>query len=131
MLLMPAFHSMTPFFGLLLTGVPGTVVYVLMAVVWSYGAWALYRLDRRGWWVIFIAMILVSVSTVITYSRHDVSEVYSAMGYTAEQLAAVQALGMGSKMMIWMSLAGIVPLVGYLLYIRKFFTDRSGSREVV
>jgi hypothetical protein len=124
MLLGATIRNATPFFGMLLSGWPGTVFFVFLALLWSYSAWALYHLDRRGWWIIFSAMILFCISNVITYSRHDLGEVYALMGYSTEQIAAVQKLGfMGTGLMIWSSLI-TVPFLGYLWYIRKFLPSR-------
>lgn len=130
MLLMPGFHVVAPFFGVLLSGAAGTVFYLLLALVWAYCAWALYHLDRRGWWVIFVALILLCVSNVITYSRHDLGEFYAAMGYSAAQLKSIQVLsGMGRRPMMWASLIFVVPFLAYLFYIGKFFPDRARKIE--
>ncbi len=132
MVLMPAFHAVAAFFGLLLSGVAGSALYLFLAVVWAYCAWALYRLDRRGWWVIFAAMVLFCLSNMITYSRHDISEVYAAMGYPTVQIAEIRKLGfMGGTTMVWSSLVFTVPFLGYLLYIWKFFTGAPRTADEV
>src|SRR5260370_37341773 len=52
MLIVPfAFRLVFPLFGILLVGWLGVIVSIVFAAVWLYAAWALYRLDRRGWWV--------------------------------------------------------------------------------
>ena len=131
MLLMPGFHSVAPFFGLLLSGPAGTVFYLLLACVWAWCAWALYRLDRRGWWVSVAAMVLFCLSNVITYSRHDLGDIYAAMGYSPVQLASMETLsGLGGRTMMWSSLIFVIPFLGYLLYIRKFFPDRPRENAV-
>lgn len=131
MLLMPGFHSVAPFFGLLLSGPAGTVFYLLLAVIWAYAAWALYRLDRRGWWVIVVAMVLFCLSNVITYSRHDLGEIYSAMGYSPAQLKSLKGFSvLRGRTMMWSSLIFVLPFLGYLLYIRKFFLARPREIEV-
>ena len=127
MLIMPAFHSVAPFFGRLLSGTNGTILYLVMAGVWAYSARAMYRLDRRGWWVIVIVMMVYALSHVITYSRHNVAELYAAMGYSAAQMAALQSFVLSRRMMTWVALVWLLPFLGYLLYIRKFFPGWGGS----
>lgn len=112
-------HAAAPFFGLLVPGVPGKAIYLFLAVIWAYGTWAIYRLDRRGWWVIFTATILFCLSNVLTYSRHDIREVYASMGYQTVQIAEGF---MGSNTVVWSSLLFVAPFLGLLLYIRKFMT---------
>lgn len=125
MLLMPAFHSVAPFFGVILSGAAGTVLYLVVAAVWAYGAWALYRLEWRGWWIIVGAMVLFCLSSVLTYSRHSLGDIYAAMGYSPEQLKSVQMFaGLGGRTMMWSNLLFMIPFLGYLLFIRRFLPDR-------
>jgi len=127
MLAMPfAFHGVFPLFGTFLFGWPGMTVYVVLAALWVYTAWALYRLDRRGWWILFVAMIALSISTFITYSRHDVIEIYRIAGYSEAQLTQLQQANIFKGFcMSWLSLICTVPFLLYLLYIRKFFRVHS------
>jgi hypothetical protein len=127
MLAMPfAFHGIFPLFGTFLFGWPGTIVYVTLTVLWVYCAWALYRLDRRGWWVLFVIMIALSVSAFITYSRHDFIEIYRIAGYSEAQLTQLrQANIFTGNYMSWLSLMCTVPVLLYLLYIRKFLRSYS------
>lgn len=123
MLMMPvAYHGVMPFFGMFLTGLPGTVAGLVLAAIWGYSAWALYRLDRRGWWLIFACITFFAISSVITYSRHDLTEVYRLMNYPEEQIVQIQKFGMFKRgVMPWLMLLCTVPWIGYLLYVRKFF----------
>ena len=119
---MAALYPVAPFFGLLISGNVARIYNICLAVIWAYAAAALYRLDRRGWWIIFVAMMASIVSTLITFARHDLAEMYALMGYSAEQMALVQKFPFSSRMMSWSMLFWTVPLVAFLLYIRKFFT---------
>ena len=47
MLLMSAFHAVVPFFGVLLSGRVGTMVYLVLAAVWAYCTWLCTACDRR------------------------------------------------------------------------------------
>ena len=82
MLLMPLIgHGVMPFFGVFLSGVPGSLFCLAIAAIWSYAAWLIYRLKPQGWWLILIAMILVMASSLLTFARHDVLEMYQLMGH--------------------------------------------------
>jgi hypothetical protein len=120
MLSMSMFYPIAPFFGLLLRGNAARAYHLCLALIWLYSAWALYRLDRRGWWIVFIAMIASAISGAITFSRHDIFEIYGLMGYSAQQTALVRQFGFGSRMTLWSMVFGTVPLLLYLLFVRKF-----------
>ncbi|MEP6822017.1 MAG: hypothetical protein ABI946_06675 [Chthoniobacterales bacterium] len=130
MLVMPVFHSgvrVAPLFGFLLSGVAGTVFYIALSAVWGYAAWAVYRLEWRGWWVVFLALILFGLSNAITYSVHDLSDVYALMGYPPAQVEQMRTLGFsGRSPMAWLSAVFILPLLGYLWYVRRFFRRDGG-----
>lgn len=125
MCIMPAMHSVAPFFGLLLSGVAGAVFYLCLAAIWAYAGWRLYHLDLRGWWIVVVALVLFAISSAITYSRHDLGEVYARMGYGVQETAQIQGL-IGSHFPVWSSLIFVVPLLGYFFYIRRFFIRATG-----
>ncbi len=117
-------YGVAPFFGTLLTGNSSRVFYIVHAVVWAYAAWGLYRLDRKGWWTIAIALVLFAVSSLLTYSRHSIMEMYSAMGYAQKDLATLRSFG-NSGFATWSVLLWSIPALGYLLYLRRFFPASS------
>ena len=123
MLAMPvAYHSVIPFFGAFVSGLPGTVLYLVLAALWGYSAWAMYKLDPRGWWLIFVSLCLFSVSHIITYARHDVLELYRLMEYPEAQIEQLQKFSfLTDGTMVWGSLLFMAPFLGYLIYVKKFF----------
>jgi hypothetical protein len=111
-----------PFFGTFLSGNAGTMAYILLAVVWIYAAWSVFKLELRGWWLIVIAICLFSISNVLTYSYHDIREMYQLMGYPEKQIAIIEQLGLfNRKTMIWWCLIWTVPFFAYLFFIRRYF----------
>jgi hypothetical protein len=127
MLVMPIMgHGVMPFFGTLLTGLPGMLFCLCLAAFWGYCAWLLYKLDARGWWLILIAMIVFGVSTVLTYTRHDVIEIYQLMGYPQEQIDQIQKTGLltGNRM-AWMMSFSMVPFLGYIFFIKKYLRAKT------
>jgi hypothetical protein len=122
-----AYRGVVPFFGMFISGPLGSALYVVLGLLWGYSAWALYKLDRRGWWIIFATMALFGISAFVTYSRHDASELYALMGYPEAQIAQMEKFGIfKGQAMAWMTLASMVPFLGYLFYIRRFFPPRVG-----
>jgi hypothetical protein len=122
MLIMPiAGHGVMPFFGIFLTGLSNKLFCVAVAAIWSYAAWSLYKLEQRGWWLIFVALCLFMVSTILTFARHDMMEMYSLMDYPTEQIEQIQKFGMvmGNRM-VWIMTLSMLPFLGYLIFIRKY-----------
>ena len=122
MLIMPIVgHGVMPFFGIFLTGVPAAMLCLAIAALWSYAAWSLYKLEPRGWWLVLITFCVLMASVLLTYARHDVTEMYRLMGYPEVQIEQMQKSGllMGNRMM-WLMAFFMLPFLGYLLFIRKF-----------
>lgn len=127
MLLMPiAGHGVMPFFGIFLTGAPGTMFCLAIAALWSYAAWSLYKLEQRGWWLILIALCVFMASGLLTFAQHDMTEMYRLMGYPETQIEQIQKSGLliGNHMM-WLMAFSALPFLGYLLFIRKFLRRKS------
>ena len=123
LLLMPLTGlGVMPFFGTFLSGGPGAVFCVAMAALWSYAAWSVYKLDPRGWWLMVIALGLVMVSALLTFARHDITEMYRLMNYPEAMLEQLKKTGLlAGNNFEWVMIFAILPFLGYLLYIKKYF----------
>ena len=93
-------HAAMPFFGMFLNGIPGILIYLVMAVLWTYAAWLLYQLDVRGWWLSLIIVAATFVSSMLKYAHHDIIELYQQMGYPQAQIEEIKKLNLmlGSRM---------------------------------
>ncbi len=110
-----------PFFGVFVSGLPAGLFCVVLAAVWGLAAGWLYRLDARGWWLILVAMVLFTVSALLTYAHHDISELYQLQGLPQSQIDQIQKMGLftGSHMG-WFTMLVTLPFLGYLLFINKY-----------
>jgi hypothetical protein len=117
-----AYHGVLPFFGSFLSGPSGAVVYLVMAGVFAYATWAMYHLRWIGWWLVTVSMCLFAISAFLTYSRHNIDEVYVLMGYSDAELAQLRQFNFfQGKTMSWMTLVSMTPFLGYLLFLRRYF----------
>ncbi len=123
-----SFHGAIPFFGIYLAGLPGIVVYFLFSALWFCVAWAFYNLDFRGWWVSVIAVCILPIAAAITYYQRGVMEFYKLAGYSGEKLTRLEHLRfLHGHNVVWLSLAAVIPWLGYLLFVKKYFrhSDRT------
>jgi hypothetical protein len=118
--------AMLPFFGMLLTGIPGALAMFATAGVlfWIGRSW--YRLNVVGWWALIAMMLVFAISNVLTFARVDIIEVYQKLGYPKAQIDLIQQQGwMSSDFMIWGSLFWILPMLGYLLWVKRYFRGKN------
>ncbi|MGD1085438.1 MAG: hypothetical protein ABSA47_11910 [Verrucomicrobiota bacterium] len=130
MVIMPVTgQNVVPFFGVFLTGLPSAMYCLVMAALWAYAAWSLYKLETRGWWVVFIMICLMAASTLTTFARHDVMEMYRLLNYSEVQIEQIQKSGLleGNRMS-WMMLFCMLPFLGYLLFIRRYLRCPGGGK---
>ena len=113
--------AVMPFFGLLLNGLPATILFVVTAGAWALAGWWLYRLEGRGWWLMLTVILIFMVSAFLTYSHHDLIDVYQLQGLPQAQIDQIQRMGLfpQNAMNLYMLLSS-VPAVGYLLFIKKY-----------
>jgi hypothetical protein len=122
-LLMPfSTHGVFPVFGVVLSGLGGSLCAVLLAILWGYCAWTVYRLRSAGWWLVLISLCLASVSAWITFSYLDLPELYRIMGYSERQIDAIKQFSFlqGNRLAYW-SMLGLVPMLGFLLFVKRYF----------
>jgi len=109
-----------------LTGLPGSLLCLVLAALWAYTAWRLYKLDVRGWWLVLIVFLVMLVSTLLTYARHDLIEAYQLMGYSQAQIDQLQKTGLlTGHRMNWLMVICMVPWLGYILFIKKYFQPKT------
>jgi hypothetical protein len=61
-------------------------------------------------------------SGLLTFARHDMLEMYRLMGYPEAQIEQIQRSGLFVKnQMTWMMALSMLPFLGYLLFIKKYF----------
>jgi hypothetical protein len=126
MLLMPfSGHLAMPLFGAILTGLPAAALSLFFAWIWGLGGWLTYRVDIRGWWLVVATFTLVAISSVITFSIHNVMDLYRAMDYPKAQLDQLQKMGVFTGPYIMaMSVLIMLPFLGYLAFVRRYFVRR-------
>jgi hypothetical protein len=127
MLIMPiTAHGVMPFFGMFLSGLAGSFLCLVLAAIWAWAAWLLYKLDVRGWWLILLTFLVVVVSTLLTYARHDMIEVYQLMGYSEAQIEQIQKTGLFTgHRMNWLMVFCMAPFVAYILFVKKYFQPKN------
>jgi hypothetical protein len=127
MLMMPlAYHSVLPMFGMLISGLSGTIAFLALAGLWGYLARASYQLNPVAWWIIVVMLALFTVSNVLTFSRIDLAEMYRLMGYSEQQMDQIANFSfITSKTMVWWTSLFCIPFIGYLVWVKRYFTSRS------
>jgi len=115
-------NGMFPVFGVLWSGWSGSLLYLAVAGLWVYCAMALYRLNAAGWWLMLASMGLFTASAWISFSRIDIFELYRQMGYSEAQLQMMRQFSfISSATMAKFTLAGFLPMLGYLLVVKRYF----------
>jgi hypothetical protein len=113
--------AVMPCFGMFVSGLPGAFCCLVVAAGWGVAGWWLYRLDARGWWLILVAMVLFTVSALLTYAHHDISELYQLQGLPPAQIDQIQKMGLfAGHRMSWFTALFTLPFLGYLLFIKKY-----------
>jgi MFS family permease len=120
--MMLVYHSVMPFFGRFLSGLPGTMLLLVMLALWCYCAWATYKLKLAGWWVLFVSFGVLMVSCLITYAQADFMDMYRLMGYPQQQIEQIQQYNFfKGHNLVWVTVLSMVPFFGYLLYVKRYF----------
>jgi hypothetical protein len=111
-----------PFFGKYLTGISGAAAFLVLAVLDTYLAVALFRLSASGWWIAIITVPIRLASMALTYGRADLLQAYSKMGWSDAQIAMLNANPiLRSHVVLWWSLLSMVILFGYLVWLKRYF----------
>lgn len=73
-----------------------------------------------------ISLCIVSVSAWITFSHVDLAELYRVMGYSDRQIDAIKQFSfLQGNRVAYLSVAGVVPMAGFLLFVKRYFPSRA------
>jgi len=123
MLLIPiSSQSIMPWFGVLLSGVPATLIILALAALGFYLAWATYRLKMAAWWLCLVATTFFCLSAAVTFLKVDFIELYRRLGYPEQQIEQLRNLSFFSSTnaICWIAVSYILFVI-YWIWIRKYF----------
>lgn len=116
------FNGVMAFFGTFLSGAPGIVAWCVAGAACVFLAWSAYTLKPYTWWATAGYFLLLGVSNTLTFQRHDLREMFRLMNYPPELLAQMDmSAQVMNPMMVWMSVLWLVPVVGYTIWLRRYF----------
>ena len=123
MLFMPVcYHSVMPFCGILISGLPGAILFVSLAALWLWLGRMCYRLWPAAWWILVVVLVLFTVSNALTFTRIDLIEMYRKMGYPEAQIEMIRKQGLvTNRFFLWWTLGAMLPILGYLVWVKRFF----------
>ncbi len=121
-LVMPAYRFVVPFFGVVLAGPAGAVVWAVILIGCVALAWGSVRRELWAWWGAMIAVLLAGLSTVITSLRVETVEMLRAMDLPDDQTALISGAMMPDQWVVilfWIVAWG--SFLAYLATLRRFF----------
>ncbi|MHC4159886.1 MAG: hypothetical protein ACYSSO_12490, partial [Planctomycetota bacterium] len=127
---MGVYKWIIPFFGVVLSGIPGAIVILLLTLLLAYTAWGVYKLDMKAWWCALLLFVCWFFSTIITFSCVSIQSFCDKMDLPKQALEMTKQHSTlwGPTTSLFMGFWVIIILV-YLIYIRKYFIG--DSREGV
>jgi hypothetical protein len=127
-LLMSFTIPLFPFFGRYLIGLAGGICLLLFSCLDAFLAYALYRLRVTGWWIAVGALVVRFASSAVTFERGNLMQAYAKMGWSQAQLEMMSnSPGVRPAVLLGISLIFIVPFLGYMIWIKRYFTSSNIS----
>ncbi|MEA2709872.1 MAG: hypothetical protein QOF78_2473 [Phycisphaerales bacterium] len=112
-------------FGIILTGASGRSVAILVCAAFAIAAWLAFRRRPAGWLMAMMLFIVMPLAWISTLLRHDLMEVYRAMGMSEAELRTLsQIQGMGSWIMIIIALAVTIGAITFTIRVRRYFVPQ-------
>lgn len=119
-----------PLFGILVTGWPGASLMLLGAAACGWLARETYRLRRAGWWGTLLLLLLVGLSTLITFQRVEPIELYRELGYPQELIEVLgRSMAFGRAAVSWGTAVLTLLSLAYMATVRKHFRFGGADRS--
>jgi hypothetical protein len=129
-LLMPKFGGMMPFFGHTLTGWTARLVWLGVSAFSVYTARGLYRRDYLAWKLYLGFIVLAAANYAFSLSVLGLDGYYRASGLPEWQIQQIAANPMVRGFSGWSAVVGMVPFVGFVVYLRRYFVGGGQAAAV-
>ncbi len=121
-LLMPAYNFFFPFFGVVLTGAAGAVLWAFVLALCVALAVGTCRRAPWAWWSGMALTLAATLSSILIVLNFDLSEIITLMNLPEDQVAMMDALPIFDG---WVMALGTLVVWGtfivYLMSLRRFF----------
>jgi len=113
-----------PFFGIIISGNLGTVMYLSISILLGFLARGVYHLKLKSFWGSVALFLLGGISTFVTSYNVNIFEFYKCMDISPQSMELMKTLDLPSNFhMALYSGLWFAVIVGYILYTKKYFTD--------
>ncbi|ACB75440.1 hypothetical protein [Opitutus terrae] len=119
----PLYGRAFPFFGMIITGAPALVLFGAFAVFCGAAARGLYRLQPWALWSYAVVVVVFAINSAVTFTGGGLMRYYEAIGLPEAQLKQIEAMKLlQTDSLIWFGTAAALVFLGYLIWLRKYFT---------
>jgi hypothetical protein len=119
------------FFGQVFMGTKGFCFVLLVSIACGYVGWGAFVRKMHAWWVAYALIVSTAASMMLTFSEVDMSMIFTAMGYSPEQITQLSKIpvlnpaGLTFITCIWGIMASI-----YMVWVRDSFRPMRIGPEV-
>jgi hypothetical protein len=126
-------YRVFPFFGMLLTGAPAILGFLVSGALCAVLARGLYRRRPAAWWgaVAFWLVGCVNGALIFVTGGVGIRRIYEAIGMSAMQLHQMEKMGIydyysspGTLVLFAVTWLGAL---GFMIWCRRFFIDAPGA----
>ncbi len=131
--LMGLAYRVFPFFGMLLTGAPAVLGFLVSGALCAVLALGLYRRRPAAWWGAVAFWLVGCVNGVLIFvaGGAGIRRIYEAMGMSATQLQQMEKMGIydyySSPSTLILFAVTWLGALGFMIWCRRFFTDAPGA----
>jgi hypothetical protein len=117
-----AYGWVIPFFGVILSGMSGAAISIVVILLLGYLALGTYKLSLKAWKGAVVLVVAVVLSAGITFSRVGLLAFFEKLNLPEQSLEVMkQGVLQNETFLIFFFVLWFVLLLGYLLYIKRFF----------
>jgi hypothetical protein len=130
-LVMPAYSFFFPFFGGVLTGVAGALLWALVLIVCVALAVGTGRRAPWAWWGGVALTLAATLSSILTVLRFDIAEIMAFMALPEDQVALMEALPvLDGGVLVLGTVVVWGTFLAYLMTLRRFFLTEAIEIDV-
>ena len=127
-----AFLKFYPFFSFRIEGIPAYILLLIFCVANLYIAREVYKLKPWAWWGVIALILLGHLPFSVSFAFMKPDDYAEIVGVSMQEMEKMGMQNMwmpGSPGMIGLTVFWFVAMIGYLVYVKKFFGKQARGQR--
>jgi hypothetical protein len=125
------FQGLFPMFGQIMLGRQSAYIIALCVLILGILIYGTVRLERWAWWISIVFVLLLTISSVMTFSRHGFYDILLLMKLPVNEMGLIDKMALlHNYHLVGLFTVPLLIALGMIIYSKPLFLKESDQHHV-